>query len=160
MPASGAVRCRYLGEQLVNTGITPVCACLLRPSMWLEVLYAGGMARVAAGEQLVVVREGAECVPLPLSASLGRDAAERLARLLKAVAEPTRLQVLSLIKSAPEGAACVCDLTGPLGLRQPTVSYHLKVLAEAGLVTAERRGTWMWYSLVPGALDSLRELLR
>jgi len=54
----------------------------------------------------------------------------------------------------------VCDLTAPLGSRQPTVSYYLRVLAEAGLVAAERRGTWMWYSLVPGALDSLRGLLR
>jgi len=54
----------------------------------------------------------------------------------------------------------VCDLTQPLGLRQPTVSHHLRVLAEAGLVTRERRGTWMWYSLVPGALDGLGELLR
>ena len=97
---------------------------------------------------------------LPLSSVLGRESAEQLARLLKAVAEPTRLQLISLIRTAPEGEACVCDLAEPLGLRQPTVSYHLKVLAEAGLVTGERRGTWMWYSLVPGALDSLGGLLR
>lgn len=101
-----------------------------------------------------------ECVPLSISAPLTRGAAERLAQMLKAVADPTRLQLISLIKAAPAGEACVCDLTVPLGLRQPTVSHHLRVLADAGLVTRERRGTWMWYSLVPGVLDSLGELLR
>ena len=104
--------------------------------------------------------EGGECVPLSAGVPLGREDAESLARMLKAVAEPTRLQVISLIRAGPAGEACVCDLTAPLGLRQPTVSYHLKVLAEAGLVSVERRGTWMWYSLVPGALDRLGELLR
>jgi ArsR family transcriptional regulator, arsenate/arsenite/antimonite-responsive transcriptional repressor len=100
------------------------------------------------------------CIPLSISAPLGREEAERLARLLKAVADPTRLQLISLIKASPEGEACVCDLTEPLGLRQPTVSHHLRVLVEAGLVSRERRATWMWYALVPGALDSLGELLR
>jgi ArsR family transcriptional regulator len=102
----------------------------------------------------------AGCMPLSISAPLGRVEAERLGRMLKAVADPTRLQLISLIKAAPEGEACVCDLTEPLGLRQPTVSHHLKVLVEAGLLTRERRATWMWYALVPGALDSLGELLR
>lgn len=101
-----------------------------------------------------------DCVPLSVTPALRRAAAERLARQLKAVAEPTRLQLISLIRNAPEGEACVCDLTVPLGLRQPTVSYHLKVLVDAGLVAVQRRGTWMWYSLVPGALDSLGSLLR
>ncbi|MGC1287168.1 MAG: metalloregulator ArsR/SmtB family transcription factor [Streptosporangiaceae bacterium] len=100
------------------------------------------------------------CVPLSISAPLGRDEAERLSRVLKAVADPTRLQLISLIKAAPQGEACVCDLTEPLGLRQPTVSHHLKVLVEAGLLSRERRATWMWYALVPGALDSLGRLLR
>lgn len=104
--------------------------------------------------------DDAECMPQPISSSLRRQEAERLARLLKAVAEPTRLQLLSLIQSAPGGEACVCDLTELLGLRQPSVSYHLKILAEAGLLTVQRRGTWMWYSLVPGALDSLGTLMR
>jgi ArsR family transcriptional regulator, arsenate/arsenite/antimonite-responsive transcriptional repressor len=119
------------------------------------------MAEVACGSAVAAAeRVDGECVPLSVSPALKREAAERLARLLKAVAEPTRLQVISLIRNAPGGEACVCDLTGPLGLRQPTVSYHLKVLAEAGLVTVERRGTWMWYSLVPGALDSVSSVLR
>lgn len=113
----------------------------------------------------VVVGAGAgrgdgECLPVSVSSALDRDAAERLARMLKAVAEPTRLQLISMIRNSAAGEACVCDLSEPLGLRQPTVSYHLKILSDAGLVTVERRGTWMWYSLVPGALDSLGSLLR
>lgn len=122
------------------------------------------MASIAAGQ--IALQDGDEpavvpgCVPLSISAPLAREEAERLSRLLKAVADPTRLQLISLIKAAPEGEACVCDLTAPLGLRQPTVSHHLRVLVEAGLVTRQRRGTWMWYALVPGALDSLGELLR
>lgn len=102
----------------------------------------------------------AACFPLSISTPLARDEAERLSRLLKAVADPTRLQLISLIKAAPGGEACVCDLTEPLGLRQPTVSHHLKVLVEAGLVSRERRATWMWYALIPGALDSLSRFLR
>lgn len=104
--------------------------------------------------------DGCEHPPLPFASALDREAAERLAKMLKAVAEPTRLQLISMIRSSAAGEACVCDLSEPLGLRQPTVSYHLKILSDAGLVTVERRGTWMWYSLVPGALDSLGNLLR
>lgn len=96
----------------------------------------------------------------PLSAQpLDRAEAERLAGLLKAVADPARLQLLSLILAAPDGEACVCDLTASLGLRQPTVSHHLKVLVEAGLLTRDRRGTWAWYALVPDRLGDLRTLL-
>lgn len=109
-----------------------------------------------AGEQA----DFTACMPLSISAPLERDEAERLARVLKAVSDPTRLQLISMIKAAPQGEACVCDLTAPLGLRQPTVSHHLRVLVEAGLVTRQRRATWMWYALVPGALDSLSGLLR
>lgn len=119
------------------------------------------MADVAGGP-VVTAAERAACEhpPLSLSSAPDRVAAEQLAKLLKAVAEPTRLQLISMIRSSPAGEACVCDLSEPLGLRQPTVSYHLKILSDAGLVTVERRGTWMWYSLVPGALDSLGSLLR
>ena len=92
---------------------------------------------------------GPACCPAGLAAPLDRDTAEDLARLLKAVADPARLQLLALITSSTAGEACVCDLTEPLGLSQPTVSHHLKVLAEAGLVTRERRGTWAWFSVVP-----------
>jgi ArsR family transcriptional regulator len=120
------------------------------------------MADVAGGPVVAEAAAGDDCgrLPLSLSSALDREAAGRLARLLKAVAEPTRLQLISMIRSSAAGEACVCDLSEPLGLRQPTVSYHLKILSDAGLVTVERRGTWMWYSLVPGALDSLGSLLR
>ena len=104
--------------------------------------------------------EGPACCPTGLTTPLDRDTAEDLARLLKAVADPARLQLLALLKSSTGGEACVCDLTGPLGLSQPTVSHHLKVLTEAGLLTREKRGTWAWYSLVPGRLDEIAAVLR
>ncbi|MCG2799438.1 MAG: metalloregulator ArsR/SmtB family transcription factor [Cellulomonas sp.] len=83
----------------------------------------------------------------------GRAAA--LALRFKALGDPGRLRLLSLIGAHESGEACVCDLTEPLGLSQPTVSHHLKVLREAGLVTSERRGTWVHYRLVPGVLTQL-----
>jgi ArsR family transcriptional regulator len=98
------------------------------------------------------------CTPLS-AAPLDRDKAEELATLLKAVADPTRLQLMSLVAAAGGGEACVCDLTAPLSLSQPTVSHHLKVLVDAGLLTRERRGTWAYYSLVQGRFDDIRTLL-
>ena len=102
---------------------------------------------------------GPACCPTGLTAPLDRETAEDLARLLKAVADPARLQLLALLKSSTGGESCVCDLTGPLGLSQPTVSHHLKVLTDAGLLTRERRGTWAWYSVVPGRLGELAAVL-
>ncbi|GAB2789851.1 metalloregulator ArsR/SmtB family transcription factor [Streptomyces chlorus] len=90
---------------------------------------------------------------------IDRSEAERLAAVLKAIADPTRLQLLRLIERAPQGEACVCDLTGCLGLRQPTVSHHLKVMTESGLLNRERRGTWVWYSVDPAGLRRVREVL-
>ena len=98
------------------------------------------------------------CVPLvrrPLSASAAAD----LARILKAIADPARLRLLSMIAAHEGGEACVCDLTEPLGLSQPTVSHHLRVLVDAGLVTRDKRGVWAYFTLVPGALDSLADVL-
>ncbi len=99
------------------------------------------------------------CCPDGLTAPLDRETAEQLARLLKAVADPARLQLLALIKSSPEGSACVCDLTAPLGLSQPTVSHHLKVLKDAGLLRREQRGTWAWFSIDSDRLAELSVLL-
>jgi ArsR family transcriptional regulator len=90
---------------------------------------------------------------------LDQDEAERLARVLRALADPARLRLLSLIARAPEGGICVCDITEPLGLSQPTVSHHLKVLYEAGLIDRERRGTWVYYWPIPGQLDVIARLL-
>lgn len=90
---------------------------------------------------------------------LSRSEAERLAEALRAVADPTRLQLLSMINASPAAEACVVDLTAPLGLTQPTVSHHLKILVDAGLLKRERRGKWSWYAIVPEAMKSLRGLL-
>lgn len=87
------------------------------------------------------------------------EQAETLAAVLKAIAEPTRLRLISLV-AAHEGAeACVCDLTDPVGLSQPTVSHHLKVLVDAGLLAREQRGRWAYYRLIPDALRSLAQVL-
>ncbi|MGC4904023.1 ArsR/SmtB family transcription factor [Micromonospora echinospora] len=88
-----------------------------------------------------------------------RADAERLAGVLKAVADPARLRLLSLIQATPEGEASVSDLTAPLGLSQPTVSHHLRILTEAGLLEREKRGVWAYYRLVPSAIAALAELL-
>lgn len=85
--------------------------------------------------------------------------AERLAGVLKALADPARLRLLSLIQSAPEGEASVSDLTAPLGLSQPTVSHHLRILTEAGLLERDKRGVWAYYSLVPSAIGAIADLL-
>ena len=100
----------------------------------------------------------AACPPL-LQGPLDQQEADRLARALKTIADPARLRLLSLIQAQPGGEACVCHLTEPLGLRQPTVSHHLKVLLDAGLVERERRGSWAYYRVVPEALATLRDLL-
>lgn len=85
--------------------------------------------------------------------------AEELARSLKALADPTRLRLLSIVAASPNEEACACDLTDPVGLSQPTVSHHLKVLVDAGYLTRSQRGTWAYFRLVPGALDSVAALL-
>lgn len=95
------------------------------------------------------------CGSLATDDAMSREQAETTAQLLKAVADPVRLRLLSLIRTSKDHEACVCDLTPAVGLSQPTVSHHLKVLTEAGLVTRERRGTWAWFRLVPGRLDDL-----
>jgi len=101
----------------------------------------------------------AESCPPLLAGPLASDEAESLAAALKVIADPARLRLLSLIQSQPGGEACVCHLTAPLGLSQPTVSHHLKVLLQAGLVEREQRGSWAYFRIVPGQLRALRELL-
>jgi len=98
------------------------------------------------------------CPPL-LQEPLAEEDAAELARALKTIADPARLRLLSLIQAQPGGETCVCHLTEPLGLSQPTVSHHLKVLHEAGLVERERRGSWVFYRVVPEALANLRDIL-
>ena len=100
-----------------------------------------------------------ECCPQVLAAPLTEPEAEVLAHRFAALADPTRLRLLSLIADRPEGEVCACELVEPLGKSQPTVSHHLKVLREAGLIEGEKRGTWVWYRTVPAALDDLRMTL-
>ncbi|MFC9915801.1 ArsR/SmtB family transcription factor [Streptomyces sp. NPDC127197] len=106
-----------------------------------------------------VADEAGSCTPSLACLLIDRDEAERLAVMLKAIADPTRLQLFRLIERAPSGEACVCDLTECLGLRQPTVSHHLKVMTEAGLLDRERRGTWVWYSVNQDGLRRVRNIL-
>jgi ArsR family transcriptional regulator len=98
------------------------------------------------------------CSPLQVEPLESAEAAE-LARRFAALSDPVRLRLLSLLASDPDGAVCACDLVEPVGKSQPTVSHHLKILREAGLVTSERRGTNIWYAAVPAALRSLRDAL-
>ncbi len=104
---------------------------------------------------------GSALVCAPLSGEpLRPEAAERLAAVLKAIADPARLRILSLLEAQPDGEACVCHLTEPLGLSQPTVSHHLRVLHDAGLVSREQRGTWVHYRVEADALAAVADLLR
>ncbi|MFD3493867.1 ArsR/SmtB family transcription factor [Streptomyces sp. NPDC058690] len=99
------------------------------------------------------------CSPM-VREPLGEADAVDLARMFKALSDPVRLRLLSLIASHEGGEACVCDLTGPFDVSQPTISHHLKVLREAGLVGSERRGTWVYYWVLPAALAQLSSLLQ
>jgi len=99
------------------------------------------------------------CAPLlhePITASQAAD----LAHVLKALADPTRLRLVSMVAAHDGGEACVCDLTEPLGLTQPTISHHLKILVDAGIFTRDKRGVWAYYSLMPATLDALAAVLR
>ena len=90
----------------------------------------------------------------PDTPALSSDAAAQLATVFKALADPTRVAIVNRLAAAPE--VCVCDLTATFALSQPTISHHLRLLRQAGLVEAERRGTWAYYRLVPDAIERLR----
>jgi ArsR family transcriptional regulator len=102
---------------------------------------------------------GACCAPI-VRQPLGEDEATELAALLKAVADPVRLRLLSMIGSHVGGEACVCDLTDAFDLTAPTISHHLKVLRTAGLIDCERRGTWVYYWIIPETVNKLAALFR
>ena len=99
------------------------------------------------------------CCSPAIGEPLDAATAETLAGVLKAIAEPTRLRLLSLVAAHADGEACICDLTEPVALSQPTVSHHMRVLVDAGLLTRDQRGKWAYYRLVPGAMDSLAAAL-
>jgi ArsR family transcriptional regulator len=101
----------------------------------------------------------AACCAPPAGEPLDASSAERLAAVLKVLAEPTRLRLLSLVAARAEGEECICNLTELVGVSQPTVSHHMKLLVDAGLLEREQRGKWAYYRLVPGALDALAGLV-
>jgi ArsR family transcriptional regulator, arsenate/arsenite/antimonite-responsive transcriptional repressor len=111
-----------------------------------------------AGRTMDVKPISACCEPL-LDAPLSDAEAEDLAAAFKVLADPARLRLFSLIASASAGEACACDLVEPLGKSQPTVSHHLSVLTDAGLVTRDKRGRWAWYRANPERLEVLRDVL-
>src|SRR3954462_7663459 len=108
--------------------------------------------------ELTPVETVACCAPLAHEPLAARQA-ERIAPLLKALADPVRLRLLSLVASHADGEACVCDLNDAFDLSQPTISHHLKVLHEAGLVDREKRGVWVYYRVAPRALTDLGTLI-
>lgn len=100
-----------------------------------------------------------QCCPSVLAAPLDAEEAAELASGFSALSDPVRLRVLSMLAAAPDGEVCVCDFVDPLGKSQPTISHHLKILSEAGLVHGDRRGKWVWYSLNRDRLAQLRSTI-
>jgi ArsR family transcriptional regulator len=116
------------------------------------------MSKPALAPTLADLSDGACCAPLT-AGRIPAEAAAELAPAFKALGDPVRLQLMSMIASAPDGEICVCNLTPAFELSGPTISHHLRTLREAGLVDAERRGTWVYYRVRPGALRQLATLL-
>lgn len=113
---------------------------------------------LSAGATSAACCIGDACAPITREPVTEAGAAE-LAGVLKALSDPVRLRLVSMIAAHEGGEACVCDLTEPLGLTQPTVSHHLRVLLDAGFLTRSKRGTWAYYALVPGSLDAVAATL-
>ncbi|MFI2206950.1 ArsR/SmtB family transcription factor [Streptomyces sp. NPDC020192] len=110
-------------------------------------------------QELEVIVQDAACCP-GLSSPLDEDQAAELAKVFKALGDPVRLRLMSMIASRGEGGeVCVCELTPAFELSQPTISHHLKLLRQAGLIDCERRGTWVYYWVLPGVLDRLAAFL-
>lgn len=118
------------------------------------------MSRVPSASLPLLTGDVAACCTPDADAGLDAAAAQRLAAVLKVIADPTRLRLLSLVAAqGVDGEVCICNLTEPVGLSQPTVSHHMKVLVDAGLLDREQRGKWAYYRQVPGALDALAGLV-
>lgn len=114
------------------------------------------MFLVTVSETVTRTAAGTEaCCPPLLAAPLNEDDATTLAELLKALADPSRLRLVSLVAAAPGGEACACNLTEPLGRSQATVSHHLSQLTKAGILEREQRGKWAWFRLAPDRLDDI-----
>ncbi|WP_030939388.1 ArsR/SmtB family transcription factor [Streptomyces sp. NRRL S-646] len=112
-------------------------------------------------QELEVIGQDADCCTGASTAPLDDERAAELAKVFKALGDPVRLRLLSMIASRGEGGeTCVCELTPAFDLSQPTISHHLKLLRQAGLIDCERRGTWVYYWLLPGTLDRLAVFLK
>lgn len=120
---------------------------------------AYGMLALMPTALPVLVDDLATCCNSAGAGAMDVSTAHRLSVLLKVIADPTRLRLLSLVAAEGDGEACICNLTEPVGLSQPTVSHHMRVLVDAGLLEREQRGKWAYYRLVPGALDALGDLV-
>ncbi|AYC36121.1 ArsR/SmtB family transcription factor [Streptomyces griseorubiginosus] len=111
-------------------------------------------------QELEVVGQDAGCCPGLSAAPLDEDQAADLAKVFKALGDPVRLRLMSMIASRGQGGeVCVCELTPAFDLSQPTISHHLRLLRQAGLIDCERRGTWVYYWVLPGVLDRLAAFL-
>jgi len=115
--------------------------------------------RFVPTSELIPLRDLRSCCAPLTRVPISAENAESLASSLKALADPARLRLISMISAHADGEACVCDLTEPLGLSQPTVSHHLRVLVSAGFLEREKRGTWAYFRLADGAIDAVAELL-
>jgi ArsR family transcriptional regulator, arsenate/arsenite/antimonite-responsive transcriptional repressor len=117
------------------------------------------MSKQAATLTLLDLNADAACCPPMAESRISPETAVVLAPAFKALGDPVRLQLMSMIASAESGEICVCDLTPAFALSGPTISHHLKTLREAGLVDADRRGTWVYYRARPGIMRQLASLL-
>ncbi len=111
---------------------------------------------MAKGSMALETEVPMQCCPSVLASPLDAVAADELASGFRALSDPVRLRVLSILAASPEGEVCVCEFVGPLGKSQPTISHHMKILSDAGLVQGDRRGKWVWYSLNRDRLAELR----
>lgn len=117
------------------------------------------MPSLSTADHPVVTLPLIECCTPVVGQVITATEAETMAASLKAIAEPVRLRLISIVAAQEGGEACVCELTGPVALSQPTVSHHLKILVDAGILTREQRGKWAYYRLVPEALNALAGLI-
>ncbi|GAA2208278.1 metalloregulator ArsR/SmtB family transcription factor [Nonomuraea monospora] len=115
--------------------------------------------KVYTGGRRMELLEILECSPPLAREPLDAEQAAGVARVFKALGDPVRLRIVSIVASRAGGEVCVCDITGAFELSQPTISHHLKVLKEVGLLTSERRASWVYYRLVPETLGELSALL-
>jgi ArsR family transcriptional regulator len=122
-------------------------------------LHTDRVTTSATAQALPVLPDAEGCCAPLLREPITASQAAALARMLKALADPTRLRLVSMVAAHDGGEACVCDLTEPLGLTQPTISHHLKILVDAGIFSREKRGVWAYYSLIPAVMDSLSSVL-